>query len=67
MEIKPLLVYLQAGDYPEVLEPLKDIPCDKLILKYMAYPWPHDLAREFFRDGPKSFKPSMIGNVTNPR
>jgi len=48
MEIKPLLVYLQAGDYPEVLEPLKEIPCDKLILKYMAYPWPHDLAREFF-------------------
>jgi len=48
MFIKPLLVYLQAADYPEILKELKKIPCDKLILKYMPYPHPHNIARDFF-------------------
>jgi len=48
MEIKPLLVYLQAADYPEILEELEKIPCDKLILKYFPYPHPHNIARDFF-------------------
>ena len=46
--VNPLLVYFQAADYDDVLRPLKEIPCDKLILKYMPYPRPHDYAREFF-------------------
>jgi len=36
--MKILLVYLQPKDIPEVLEPLKEIPCDKLFLKYQPYP-----------------------------
>jgi len=36
--MKILLVYLQPKDIPEVLEPLKEIPCDKLYLKYYPYP-----------------------------
>ena len=48
MEIKPLLCYLQAADYPEILKELEKIPCDKLILKYMPYPNPHNIARDFF-------------------
>jgi len=46
--IKPLLCYFQAADYPEILAELDKMPCDKLILKYMPYPRPHDYAREFF-------------------
>ncbi len=36
--MKILLIYLQPKDIPEVLEPLKEIPCDKLYLKYYSYP-----------------------------
>jgi len=36
--LKILLVYLQPKDIPEVLEPLKEIPSDKLYLKYYPYP-----------------------------
>lgn len=46
--IKPLLVYFQAADYPDILEELDKIPCDKLFLKYMPYPHVHNYAREFF-------------------
>lgn len=46
--INPLLFYMQAADYPDILEELDKIPCDKLIIKYMPYPWPHNLARDFF-------------------
>ena len=47
-EINPLLFYMQAADYPDILEELDKIPCDKFIVKYMPYPWPHNLARDFF-------------------
>jgi len=47
MKINPLLVYFQAGDYPDILEEIDKMPCDKLILKYMPYPRPHDYSREF--------------------
>jgi len=36
--MNPLIIYLQPKDIPEVLEPLKDIPCDKAYLKYFPYP-----------------------------
>jgi len=48
--IKPLLVYLKAAIYPDILNNLKDIPCDKLILEYYPYPHPHNIARDFFLD-----------------
>ena len=48
MTIKPLLFYMRAADYPEIEQELKKIPCDKFITNYMPYPFPHDLAREFF-------------------
>jgi len=46
--IKPLLVYLKAAIYPNILEELEKIPCDKLIMEYYPYPHPHNLARDFF-------------------
>ena len=46
--IKPLLVYFKAAIYPDILNELKKIPCDKLILEYYPYPHPHDIARDFF-------------------
>jgi hypothetical protein len=46
--IKPLYCYLQPKDIPEVLEPLEQIPCDKLYIKYFPYPYPHRIVREFF-------------------
>jgi len=47
-QINPLLVYLKTGIYPDILNNLKDIPCDKLILEYYPYPHPHNIARGFF-------------------
>jgi hypothetical protein len=46
--VNPLICYLQAKDIPDVLNPLKEIPCDKLYIKYYAYPHPHRIARDFF-------------------
>ena len=46
--IKPLLVYLKTGIYPDILNELTKIPCDKLILEYYPYPHPHNIARDFF-------------------
>ena len=45
--MKILLVYLQPKDIPEVLEPLKEIPCDKLYLKYIKYPDVYHVANDF--------------------
>ncbi len=42
-----LLVYIQPKDIPEVLEPLKEIPCDKLYLKYIKYPDVYHVAKDF--------------------
>lgn len=50
---KILLVYLQPKDIKEVLEPLKEIPCDKLYLKYTPYPVVYQLAYDFIRDHPE--------------
>jgi len=47
--MKILLVYLQPKDLPEVLEPLKEIFCDKLYLKYMKYPDVYFAAYDFIR------------------
>jgi hypothetical protein len=46
--INPLLFYMNAADYPEIQKDLKEIPCDKFITNYMPYPYPHNLARDFF-------------------
>jgi len=46
--IKPLLAYLKAAIYPDILNELSKIPCDKLILEYYPYPHPHNIARDFF-------------------
>ena len=51
--IKPLLAYLQAKDIPEVLNELQYIPCDKLYVKYYAYPNPHRIIREYFLSHPE--------------
>lgn len=46
--IKPLLFYMQAANYPDIIEELNKIPCDKFITRYYAYPHPHNLAKKFF-------------------
>jgi len=46
--IRPLLIYFKAAIYPDILNELKKIPCDKLILEYYPYPHPHNIARDFF-------------------
>jgi len=47
--MKILLVYLQPKDIPEVLEPLDDIFCDKLYLKYFPYPDVYFEALDFIK------------------
>jgi len=47
--MKILLVYLQPKDIPKVLEPLKDIFCDKLYLKYFPYPDVYFEALDFIK------------------
>ena len=39
---------MNTSDYPEILNSLKEIPCDQFHVNYMPYPLPHNLAREFF-------------------
>ena len=51
--INPLYVYLQPKIIPHVLEPLKEIPCDKLYIRYYPYPEPHRIARKFFLEHPE--------------
>ena len=46
--MKPLLFYMRASNYPEIERDLRDIPCDKFYTNYMHYPFPHNLARDFF-------------------
>ena len=48
-QMKILLVYLQPKDIPEVLEPLEDIFCDKLYLKYIPYPDVYFQAYDFIK------------------
>jgi len=47
--LKILLVYLQPKDLPEVLEPLNDIFCDKLFLRYFRYPRVYKVANDFIK------------------
>jgi len=47
--MKILLVYLQPKDLPEVLEPLADIFCDKLFLRYFRYPRVYEVANDFIK------------------
>lgn len=47
--MKILLVYLQPKDIPQILEPLKRIPCDKLYLKYIPYPFVYRAAYNFIQ------------------
>lgn len=39
---------MNTGDYPELKKDLMEIPCDKFITNYMPYPYPHNLARDYF-------------------
>jgi len=48
--MKILLVYLQPKDIPEVLEPLREIQCDKLFLRYIQYPDVYRVAHKFIKD-----------------
>lgn len=48
MKVNPLICYLRPKDIPEVLDNLKEIPCDKLYINYYAYPFPHRAARDYF-------------------
>lgn len=47
-DIKPLLFYMNTGEYKEILADLDKIPCDKFIANFLPYPYPHNLARDFF-------------------
>jgi len=47
--LKILLIYLQPKDLDEVLEPLKEIECDKLFLRYIPYPIVYQIALDFIR------------------
>lgn len=51
MRIKPLIFYMNAADYPDIIQELNTIPCDKLIISYLPYPWPHTIARDYFLEG----------------
>lgn len=46
--IKPLIFYMRAANYPDIIKELDQIPCDKFIVNYMPYPFPHDMARQVF-------------------
>jgi len=48
--MKILLVYLQPKDIIEVLEPLKEIECDKLFLRYIPYPDVYRVAFNFIKE-----------------
>lgn len=39
---------MNAANYPEIRKDLLEIPCDKFIVNYMPYPYPHNLARDYF-------------------
>jgi len=47
-DINPLLFYMNTSDYEEINRKLELIPCSKFITNYLPYPFPHDLARDFF-------------------
>lgn len=51
--MNPLICYLQPKDIKEVQEELSRIPCDKLYIKYYAYPNPHRIARDYFLEHPE--------------
>ena len=45
---KYLLFYMNTSDYKNIQKDIKKIPCDKIIIHYMPYPFPHELARDYF-------------------
>ncbi len=49
MKIKPLLVYWRPKDIQPVLDGIKELPCDKLFMNYMSYPWNYDIGLAFFK------------------
>ena len=51
--IKPLLVYWRPKDIQQVLDGLKEIPCDQLFLNYMPYPYIYQITTAFFLSNPK--------------
>ena len=52
--MKVLLVYLQPKDgLDEVTDNLKEIPCDKLILKYFPYPMVYQIANKTILEHPE--------------
>jgi len=50
--INPLLVYWRPKDIPEVLDGMKTIPCDKLFVNYMPYPYNYEITTAFFKANP---------------
>ena len=46
--IKPLLVFSNAYDMPQVKEALKEIPCDQLHLDFFKYPLNYEHGQKFF-------------------
>lgn len=46
---RPLLVYLQPCDIPEVLNPLRMVPCDQLHVKYLETRTAQTIGWNFFR------------------
>ncbi len=39
---------MNTSDYETINAKLEKIPCDKFITNYMPYPFPHNLARDYF-------------------
>jgi len=52
-KFKPLLVYWRPKDIPQVLDGLKQIPCDQLFLNYMPYPYIYQITTSFFLSNPE--------------
>lgn len=46
--INPLLFYMNTSDYDTINEKLELLPVDRFVTNYMPYPFPHDMARDFF-------------------
>ena len=53
MKVKPLLVYWRPKDIQPVLDGIKEIPCDKLFLNYMPYPYNYEITTAFFKTNPE--------------
>ena len=62
MSINPLICYLRPKDIPEVLTEMEKIPCDKLYINYICYPYPHRIARDYFLSHPEYTHLMIIPN-----